>query len=99
MGSSDMISAFSFPPPLWGRGREGGSSAYRRRGLSLSRTLAHKGKAIAYARKPGRQSFRGHPSKRPPSASPQDEGLLRGEILNTHGEEAPKVPSRTMRPG
>jgi hypothetical protein len=48
---------------------------------------------------PGEQSSRGHPSRRPPSASPQDEGLFRGAILNPHGEEAPKAPSRTMRPG
>jgi hypothetical protein len=37
--------------------------------------------------------------RRPPSASPQDEGLFHGEILDPHGEEAPKAPSRTMRPG
>ncbi|GMP04281.1 hypothetical protein TM239_37920 [Bradyrhizobium sp. TM239] len=34
----------SFPPPLWGRGREGGSHELRPRlGLPLSPTLPHKG--------------------------------------------------------
>src|SRR5882672_8679064 len=38
----------------------------------------------------GGQSFRGHPSRRPPSAAPQDEGCFRGEILYPHGEGAAK---------
>jgi hypothetical protein len=52
---------------------------------------AEEGRAIAYEKKSrGRQSFRSHPSRRPPSAVPQDKDLFRGEIPDPHGEEAPK---------
>jgi hypothetical protein len=42
--SSEAATALSFPPPLWGRGREGGSHELRLRSEPpLSLTLPHKG--------------------------------------------------------
>jgi hypothetical protein len=43
MGARDTRRALSFPPPLWGRGREGGGHKHRLLGLPLSPTLPHKG--------------------------------------------------------
>ena len=49
------------------------------------------GRAIAYEEKRGVQLACGHPSRRPPTAGPQDEVAFCGEILDPHGEEPAKA--------
>src|ERR1700759_2732299 len=70
----------------------------RKTGLSGGRDATPRSPIAYEDRNWSEQTLRGHPSRRPPAAAPQDEGFLRSEISNPHGEEPRFEASRTMRP-
>src|SRR3569623_465592 len=74
-------------PNARSRGRRGRF----RRGISGLPPLFPACRVIAYEYEGYGKLARGHPSRRPPAAGPQEEVSFGGQILDPHGEEPAKA--------